>query len=729
MVRYPSAALITRALRPWSAREMSITSCGAASPRLISGIKLCPPAITFASSPCRRSRSLASARRSARSKRNGLVNITFPPPTMLETSSRGEQAFLGSRNRVDQPCDESAEVWLEARRRCERRVPAWLQPEHGDRVLLGHLLQVFIRDANVEQRREQHPQALWMRRAGELAKVRTQDQVLPAQGCDPLGQLPRLLLPEDGRHARAGHIFHRRALGDQLSLHIQVQLAQRPVRMSHDEPGHARLYGGVLQRADLGQGQVPSRQRDAVVGHDLADGPRVLGEGAAVFLEDCHARAGKLLLGPPELRVIGHVEELGMVFRVVGRHPDDLGAVMNRCLGDVGIQAADRPVEHHRAERLHLRVHPVDVVGPPGGGCVVVLQHEAAHAVRGRVLGQRRIVDVPFEQGRCCVRVGVDRAAQKLEIWPVHDGSSSRQVRYPLGTWYRDASMWCATATGREAQVPERSAVTEPRPAFQVLERTFRILEVFSESRPEWSTTDISRALGLPVPTVHRILGALKRLGYVSQHEDTRRFRLGSAALDLGERARAVADLRPVAIGPLRRLSEATGETALLTVLTPERDRSVCLERVETPQPLRLSVQPGRQLPLHAGASQKALLAFMPEEEIEKLITQPLMRVCQSTITDPRALRRELKAISARGWASSYDDTDVVCAVGIAGPSARLTVERVRRDVRLVHAAALDIGRALGLTSPPVVASNARIGPAASRGHRAPAAVGGGADQ
>jgi DNA-binding IclR family transcriptional regulator len=285
----------------------------------------------------------------------------------------------------------------------------------------------------------------------------------------------------------------------------------------------------------------------------------------------------------------------------------------------------------------------------------------------------------------------------------------------------------------REAQVPQRSAVTEPRPAFQVLERTFRILEVFSESRPEWSTTDISRALGLPVPTVHRILGALKRFGYVSQHEDTRRFRLGVAALDLGERARAVADLRPVAIGPLRRLSDATGETALLTVLTPERDRSVCLERVETPQPLRLSVQPGRQLPLHAGASQKALLAFMPEEEIEKLIAQPLERFCTATITNPAALRRELEAISSRGWASSYEetnagvwglavpvlsDTDVVCAVGIAGPSVRLTAERVRRDIQLVHEAALAIGRALGFTSPPVVASEVRIRPADDDGAR-----------
>jgi DNA-binding IclR family transcriptional regulator len=264
------------------------------------------------------------------------------------------------------------------------------------------------------------------------------------------------------------------------------------------------------------------------------------------------------------------------------------------------------------------------------------------------------------------------------------------------------------------------------KPAFQVLERTFGILEVFTESQPEWSTTGIAHQLDLPVPTVHRILAALKRLGYVSQHEQTRRFRLGLAALSLGERARGLADLRPVAVGPLRQLSDATGETALLTVLSPARDRSVCLERVETSQPLRLSVQPGRQLPLHAGASQKALLAFMPADQIDALAAQPLERLCTATITSRSALHRELTAIRARGWSSSYEETDigvwgvaipvlsaddVICAVGIAGPSPRLTGQRVQRDVRLIHEAATVIGRALGFTTPPVTAPDARIGP------------------
>jgi DNA-binding IclR family transcriptional regulator len=285
----------------------------------------------------------------------------------------------------------------------------------------------------------------------------------------------------------------------------------------------------------------------------------------------------------------------------------------------------------------------------------------------------------------------------------------------------------------RQLVAEREQADSEQRPAFQVLERTFGILEAFTESSPEWRTTDLARVVGLPVPTVHRILAALTRLGYLSQHEDTKRFRLGLAALALGERARAVADLRPVAIGALRQLTQATGETALLTVLSPERDRSICLERVETPQPLRLSVQPGLQLPLHAGASQKALLAFMPERDIDNILMQPLERFCRSTITSPAGLRRELDTIKTRGWAGSYEETnvgvwgiavpvlsdsDVVCAVGIAGPSARLSAHRVHQDLGFVHKSAVAIGRALGLQSPPVSTSSARLEPPSGRSGR-----------
>jgi IclR family KDG regulon transcriptional repressor len=270
--------------------------------------------------------------------------------------------------------------------------------------------------------------------------------------------------------------------------------------------------------------------------------------------------------------------------------------------------------------------------------------------------------------------------------------------------------MVTATANGR--------TVAESASSFQVLDRTFAILELFDEDRPEWTATEVARGLDLPVPTAHRILTALSRRGYVSQHEETKRFRLGVAALHLGDRARAVVDLRSVALPALRRLSRDTRETSLLTVLTPRSDKGVCLERVETSQPLRLSVTPGRRLPLHAGASQKVLMAYIEQEALDRALAHPLEHLCHNTITDPGLLREELARIRDAGWASSFEETNlgvwglavpildangsIVCAIGIAGPSARLAQERISDLIHRIHECAEDIAQALGDHVPPI---------------------------
>lgn len=254
--------------------------------------------------------------------------------------------------------------------------------------------------------------------------------------------------------------------------------------------------------------------------------------------------------------------------------------------------------------------------------------------------------------------------------------------------------------------------------SFQVLDRTFAILELFDEDRTEWTATEVARGLELPVPTAHRILTALARRGYVSQHEETKRFRLGVAALHLGDRARAVVDLRSVALPALRRLSRDAGETSLLTVLTPRSDKGVCLERVETSQPLRLSVTPGRQLPLHAGASQKVLMAYMEPDALDRALAHPLEHLCHNTITDPGLLCEELARIRKAGWASSFEETNlgvwglavpildangsIVCAIGIAGPSARLAQERIGDLIHRIHDGAEEIAQALGDHVPPI---------------------------
>ena len=93
-------------------------------------------------------------------------------------------------------------------------------------------------------------------------------------------------------------------------------------------------------------------------------------------------------------------------------------------------------------------------------------------------------------------------------------------------------------------------------------------------------------------------------------------------------------------------------------------------------------------------------------------------------------MRRELSGIRACGWAGSYEETNVgvwgvavpvlsdsgvVCAIGIAGPSARLSTQRIRNDIMLVHESAGLVGRSLGLRCPPVSVAGAHVGPRGER--------------
>jgi IclR family KDG regulon transcriptional repressor len=254
----------------------------------------------------------------------------------------------------------------------------------------------------------------------------------------------------------------------------------------------------------------------------------------------------------------------------------------------------------------------------------------------------------------------------------------------------------------------QKTGERETRGGLQVLDRAIAVLSLFSAERPTWTMSEIARACDLPMPTVHRILSTLRKHGILSRDESTKRYHLGLAAMELGERARTVTGLRVLALPVLGRLAEQTGETALLTVLNEARDRSVCLERVESSQPLRLSVEPGRQLPLHAGASQKILLAYMSEEDIERVISQGLEKLWNATITKPNLLREELASIRRSGRAMSYEETNsgvwgvavpvfdasgnVAAGLGLAGPSARAGTTRVAAHVKRLEKAAAEIG-------------------------------------
>ena len=246
----------------------------------------------------------------------------------------------------------------------------------------------------------------------------------------------------------------------------------------------------------------------------------------------------------------------------------------------------------------------------------------------------------------------------------------------------------------------------------QLLERTLMVLSIFTPEHREWTVTEIGRACGLAVPTVHRIVSALHRHGFLCKHEFTKRYSLGPAIVRLGRTAAMAVDLRAESQLALRRISLQTRETSLLTVVSDDGRRAVCLERVESTHPLRLSVQVGREIPLHAGASQKILLAYMPDADTGWMTDEPLLSLCSATITDPTALRAELASIRRRGWAASCEETNrgvwglavgvldegghAVAGIGVAGPYERRP-RSLGPWLSVLHEGASEVATQLGL--------------------------------
>lgn len=261
--------------------------------------------------------------------------------------------------------------------------------------------------------------------------------------------------------------------------------------------------------------------------------------------------------------------------------------------------------------------------------------------------------------------------------------------------------------------VEKLASGTDRERGIQVLARAFRALDLFTPETPVWGISEISAAIGLPKSTTYRILRMLEHHQYVMRDPETRKYRLGSGALSLGWRALESNDLRQVAIPVMRRIARETEETVLLTVPSQDRLSSVCIERIESPRQVRLILEVGRRVPLHAGASSKILLAYFPPEDVERVIaTCGLPRVYTNTITDPDLLRAHLAEIRRVGYAQSCEETNqgaagvaapvldgsgrIVAAVGIAGPMGRFTDRDLPRMIALAKEGATEIARLRG---------------------------------
>ena len=244
-----------------------------------------------------------------------------------------------------------------------------------------------------------------------------------------------------------------------------------------------------------------------------------------------------------------------------------------------------------------------------------------------------------------------------------------------------------------------------------MIDRAVGVLDVLCERGPKLSLADISEHLDLHKTTVHRLLMVLERNRFVERDSSSGKYQLGLRLFELGWKARANRDVAQLSRPYLERLVEETGETAHLCIFHESEMLSVA--NVESPRKVRTPSTVGRRVPMYCTSVGKAVLALLDDREVENVITKhPLRGHTRHTITSLHTLRLDLQRIRERGYALDNEEFEeglrcvgapvrdctglAIAAIGVAGPTFRITKEAVSRVGRLTVNIAAELSRDLG---------------------------------
>lgn len=249
-------------------------------------------------------------------------------------------------------------------------------------------------------------------------------------------------------------------------------------------------------------------------------------------------------------------------------------------------------------------------------------------------------------------------------------------------------------------------------PTIQVLSKAMAILSAFSVDEPLLTLAQLANRTKLPKTTAHRLLVNLQRLGLVVPHPlQENVYTLGPRLMELGAAALAGFDLRLTLAPHLDKLHENVLHTVLVATLI--EDHLLYIDRRESRYALAVTSRIGSRRPPHFGAIGKVIMAFLPDDEVDRLLqAHPLKPLTGYTVVDPVQYKGALKEVKSRGYAVEDEEVlegvngvaapvfdqsgNVVAAVGVAIPKSLITVEQFQRTIHaLLHAteaASRDLG-------------------------------------
>jgi DNA-binding IclR family transcriptional regulator len=263
--------------------------------------------------------------------------------------------------------------------------------------------------------------------------------------------------------------------------------------------------------------------------------------------------------------------------------------------------------------------------------------------------------------------------------------------------------------------MPKASNRSNKPPGIQSIDRAARILKALAGGPRRLGVTELAQRLELTLPTVHGMLQSLQAHGFVEQDRATGKYQLGAGLLQLGNSYLDLNELRARSLVPAERLAQRADASVRVGVM--HGSSVIVVHHVFRPDETLQILEVGAQLPVHASALGKAILAYASEAVVDDLTAEPLPKLTSRTLS-ARELQAQFATIRKRGVARERDEAilgessvaapifdhsgQAVGAVGVVGDTERIVPRAPAKGlVAAVAEAASGISRELGANSWP----------------------------
>ena len=242
----------------------------------------------------------------------------------------------------------------------------------------------------------------------------------------------------------------------------------------------------------------------------------------------------------------------------------------------------------------------------------------------------------------------------------------------------------------------------------QSVERALDLLELVSNSEQSISIAELIEKTGLNRTTIWRMLGTLETRGYIEKDEVTKNYRIGVKLYQLVRSNDSYSHLTKVIEPYMREICNLYNETVILSVF--QNTKMYNIHQVEPEQTVRLMNYTNTFSPLHCSSNGKLQLSYLTEEELESYLRYPLEEFSSFTITNKRALIKQLEEIRKQKYSLSlgeYDESENAISIAIVvynkpiafitlgGPAFRISEIKLREAAPKLLEFAVEISNKL----------------------------------